>query len=359
MSNYQLRVENDDYTLLAWLKDYKSLKYRQVLNGVGYCEIEMHPDDSKIDDIALMKRLKLIRDGTVVFGGLIQRINWQIPQAAPQGEMWKFYARDHAEYATWRLCLPTGGNAYEEEGPDDSADVLKDFVYMNMGLGAAVARRFSDLTIAADNHDGDSITAQSRYGILHNVLQTLAGIHDLDWRFYPGASGCTFDCKALWGLDRTQGNGVNDECVFTKDRHNFLSMAYTKDATAHFNYVYVGGQGEGTDRAIVERSTAGDITTYKRRERFIDARQLSVTASLQERGDAALTELQAIESMNVLPTTETWKASSGTTWDLGDQVTVYVHEYGRDFSYDGKIVGLDVTLTSGELEKAVPILEAV
>lgn len=355
---YQVWIENSSYAKQCQLTEYKSLEYGQKLNDVASCTIELHPDDDKIQYATVMNYVKIVRGGVIVFGGPILRVGWEIPETAPQAERFTIYALDHACYADWRLTLPTGGTAYETEGPDDCADVLKDFVYNNMGAGAAAARRFSDLTIEADDHDGDSVTATVRYEILLNVLQKVADMGGgVDWRFVAGAAGCTFTTAAAWGLDRTQGNGVNDECILTVDRGNFRSMTYIKDSLEHANYLYVGGQGDNAVREIVERTTAGDVSTYGRRERFIDARQLSLTASLEKRGDAALLDRQVIEAMDCKPISTTWKATTGTTWDLGDIVTVLARRW-RSFSYDGKIVGIKVKVTSSGLEVVTPEIES-
>lgn len=351
---YQVRLEDNSYALVAMLDTWIELVYTQRLNDVGYAELSLRSNDAKISDITPAKRLKIIRNGEIVFGGIIQRINWSVPQAAPEGETYKVYAQDHAIYAARRIIVPPSG-AEHDERTDHLDDILKAWVYYHAGAGAIAARQFSDLSVEADKHAGTSMTLRARYQNLLSTLQKYA-VGAIDWRFVPLDAGTQFRTALLWGIDRTQGNGVNAECVFSADRHNFLEVDYTSDIIELVNYVYVGGQGEGTARNIVERSDTASIAAYGRREAFVDARHLSLTSSLQAYGDAALQEKAAIEAMSVKPIAETWKASSGTTWDLGDKVTVLARRW-REFSYNGKIVAVEVRVDRDGIETITPSLE--
>jgi hypothetical protein len=352
---YQVLLQSDAYATLCELDAWQNLHFVQALNAVGYAQIDISPGDAKIIAHSdTMVRLAVLRNGVLVFGGLILRVGWSVGQTAPVGDKYSLYALDHGVYAAWRITLPGAGNEYASYN-DDLADALKDIVYNNLGLGADAARRFSDLSIEADDHDGPTVTLKTRYENVLSALQKHAQ-GQIDWRFVPGAAGCTFTTAAAWGLDRTLGNGVNLECVLTTDRENVLAASWTKDILSHRNYLYVAGQGEGINRTVVERSTAGDITLYKRREALIDARQLTLTASLQDRGDAALKEYAAIATMDALPVADCWKATYGATFDLGDKITLQSKRY-QAFTYNGKIVALDVTVTpDGETVK--PTLEA-
>jgi hypothetical protein len=359
MAQYQVWVENDAYAKQALITRYLKLTYTQVLNDIGYCQLEMHPDDPKITELTEMRRLKIIRDGEIVWGGIILRTEWKIPETAPEGETFVAYALDHTVYADWRLIVPPSGSAYDtRSGPAD--DVAKAYVYYHAGAGAAAGRQFTDLSVQANASACANVREEGRYIILLSMLQKLRVKGGFDFRFVPLANGCEFrTAYPRWGVDRTKGNGVNDECVFAIDRRNFSEMTYALDLLAHYNYWYVGGQGEGEDRAIVERSDAGYIASYKRRERFRDARRLQLTASLEAEGDEAIEEARPLETMTVQPKSGIWKATSGTTYDLGDLVTCYAHRWGRTFSLNAKITAVKVEVTPDELEIVTPTLEAV
>jgi hypothetical protein len=303
--------------------------------------------------------VQIIRDGEHIYGGLLEHATWSVPQDAPQKERWTVHGGDHGLYLNWRLIVPGVGNATYDV-TDHTDDAIKNLVKYHAGSSAGTGRPFTDLTVAADSHAASSYEVHERYTILLNAINEIAQRDSVWWRMEPGATGCTFTTGyPLYGLDRTRGNGVNAECIFSLDRRNFLSFTWANDRSHHANYVYVGGQGEGAARTIVERSDATAITNLYRRERFIDARQLSVTASLQARGDAALQELAVREGMDIKPISTTWKATDGTTWDLGDAVTIDIYpDGGRQFTCDAIVTAVDVTVSADGVETVVPVLEA-
>ena len=359
MPQYQLWILDDSYNKQALLTTFRRFKYRQVVNGQGWAEVELDAADPKIDEMLLMRRLVIVREGEIVFGGLLLREHWKVPETAPEGETWTAHFVDHAVYAAWRVTEPPAGSAYDSRsGPAD--DVAKAYVTAHAGSGAATARQFPDLSVAADLSQADSVSEAARYKNLLKLLQELADKGGFDWRFVPTWSGATFTTAyPYWGVDRRKGNGVNDEAVFAFDRHNFRSMDYTQDLIAHRNHVYVGGQGEGADRTIVEVENASWVSAYLRRETFADARHLSNTDSLNQYGTGVLQQHRPSITMTAKPLEGTWKASSGTTWDLGDLVTVYARLHGREMQMDGQVKAVTIEVSPDGLETATPELEAV
>ncbi len=359
MVSYAVWLLANDYTKTALLantgdtRTWTRLYYRQVLNGCGACTLELAPNSPKISDLALMKRLLIYRDGTLVYGGLILGIGWEI--GADGEETYTVRALDHAIYADWRIVTPSSGQEYDTR-TDSADDVAKAYVRAHMGSGAAAGRQFSDLSVEADAGAVASHTEQARYVILLNLLQKLAEKVAFRWRFVPSATGCEFQTSAPpWGLDRTRGNGVNAEVIWSLDRRNVLEMEYIADLLEHYNYLYVAGQGEGVDRTVVERSNATAISAYGRRERLVDARHLSLTASLEARGDQALQEYAVIEDMTALPERDSWKVS----WDLGDYVTISANRYGRTFSEDVEITAVNVEVSQEGVEHVRPELTTI
>jgi len=360
MPSYQIWVLNDDYSrsvLLAntgEMRTWTRLKYRQAVNDLESCTIDLVPNSPKIPDLSLMKRLLIYRDGVIVFGGLLEREGWKIGPRASD-DTYTLSARSAAEYATWRIAVPASGESHDtQSGPLD--DVAKAYVRNHMGALADVARQFADLGVEADAGAADSDTWQARYEILLTVLQNLAVAGGFDWRFVPSATGWEFQTAyPRWGLDRSKGNGVNDEMVFSPDRRNFVEMTYSKDLMGHFNYVYAAGNEQGADRKIEPRSDATAITAYKRREKFFADSRLSKPESIQAAGDVQLAKHAPEEVMAVVPAADVWPDKFG----LGDVVTCYANRYGRTFSMDGKVSAINVEVDERGVETVTPELEAV
>lgn len=349
MATYQVWALNDDYSRAVFLanagneRTWSKLEYGQELNAMRGAVIDLVPSSSKIASLGTMKRILIYRDGAIVFGGLIVRVGWEIGQEAPQGDTYQIAALDYGCYAKWRVVIPDAAAEYDEV-TDHLDDAAKAYVANHAGSTATVAaRQFSDLTVEADEAAVGSDTVQARYDNLLSLLQELGNKGAFDWRFVPSATGVVFQTAyPYWGLDRTKGNGVNAEMVISIDRRNWREVAFSEDLTEHYNFVYVAGQGEGVNREIVERSTAGDITAYKRRELFVDARDLELTSALQLRGDAKLAEYKPAVELSGAPLTSTWKSG----WDLGDQITIYANRYGRTFAEDAQCRAIEVTVAS-------------
>lgn len=343
MPAYQLWIENWAYTKQALIARYTQAKYRLALNAGGFAEVTLAADAPALDYLDIMDRFKIIRDGVVVFGGVFQREEFKVQGKAPAGSSYDFYAKDHAEYANWRVIVPEALDAYDER-TDHADDLAKDYVYYHIGAGAAVDRQLSDVAVEADEHAAASITERGRYEPVMDMLDRLQKKGLFDWRFVPGAAGCVFQTAyPNWGLDRTKGNGVNDECVFSLDRKSFVEMTYTNDLISHRNVVYVLGDDSGADRVVEEWPDAGAIADYRRREIAVDARKYGTEAELQAEGDAALVENEAVDALSVVPKQGTWRGGSTSgLWDLGDLVTCYANRHGRTWSRNAKVVAVDV-----------------
>jgi hypothetical protein len=361
---YQVWLTDAAYARVALLantgtlRTWQRLTYRQALNDVGSCTIEFVPTAAAISKLALAKRLVIYRGGVVVYGGEIMSIGWSLSDTSPSADTYKVVAMDHAAYAQWRPIVPAAGQEYDSR-TDHVDDALRAYVYYHLGAGAATARVWPGITVEADAHAIASDTIQARYPYLLGLLQARAEAVGARFRFVPTATGAVFTLTAgRWGTDRRRG--AAGECVWSTDRHNVLGITYYADTLSHVNYVYVAGQGEGADRTVVERSTAAMITAYGRREAFVDARDLSLTASLQSRGDTALTAAVPVMTMSAIPMPWTWRGGGTTgSWDLGDYVTIAANRYGTTETQNVEIVAVDVTISADGIERATPLTRIV
>jgi hypothetical protein len=363
MPQYKLWLCNDNYTRAVLLantgatRTWSRFKYRLTLNGAASAQIDLVPNSPKIPSIALMQRLVVERGSEVMFNGLLQTESWELTEDAPDGTTFALDAYDPAWYAQWRIVETAAGQDNWDSGTDAADDVAKKLVREQLGASAAVARRFTDLTVQADA--GACATTRKRWRgeAILGRLQDLALEKSFYWRFVPSATGVEFQTAyPLWGLDRSQGNGVNDEMVFSLDRRNFRRLAYKKDVSGLYNHIYVAGQGEGAERTIIERADAPAIAAYKRRESWKDARNLSETSELQAEGDVELARLGLKESLVVEPN---HRAPWRSAWNLGDKVTVWVNKWGRSVRADLVVMAVEVQVGETGIETATPELVEV
>ena len=94
------------------------------------------------------------------------------------------------------------------------------------------------------------------------------------YRILPDYDTGTLVFSVYRGLNRTQGQNVNNFAVFSTSFSSIGALDYISDKSEYKNFAYIAGEGEGNDRVVVTldlRQNPDD----ERRELFIDARDLS------------------------------------------------------------------------------------
>ena len=351
MAQYQIKVLADNYSLVAWLGTYTRIKYTVALNRMTSAEVDLPANDAKIPDCDLMNRLLIVRNGAVVWGGLLQTESWEV-ESTSSGTKESPYALDAIDcclYFLWRT-IPRPKAADFDERTAEADDLAKEYVKFHAGASADAARKYSDLTVQADASACASVTKQWVGEDLLQGLQNLATEHSFYWRLVPSSTGVEFQTAyPLWGLDRTKGNGVNDELVYSFDRRNVRKMSYKRDLTDHFNYVYMAGAGEGQYQLVEEVTDAAAVAAYKRRELWSTQGNYSTATELQDEGGRVIQQRKVAEVMAITP------ASGGLTLsNLGDKVTVFERRYGRTFEYSAIITAIDVEVDRDGVEQMTP-----
>lgn len=365
MPTYTARVTDPSYVVQTVLAntteyaDFRKIRYRLVLNDIDSCHIDLAPSCPKIlhptaDPVVdRWWNLLLYRDGVLQFSGPILREAWEI-NTDPKNDTYEIDALGGMTYLDWHVIDPAAGSAYDER-TDHADDLAKDYVYYHCSAAATVAaKRFSDLTVAADEHACTSWTEQPRYDNVLKECQKLATQGNFDFRCVPSGTGYVFTTAyPQWGVDRTWGNGVNEDCVFTGDRRNFAKIHWESDALAYRNGIYLAGQGEGADQTIVWRNRT--LLSENRREAFESATAYEDSDALIYIAEGKLDVLVERNRLEVLPMSNTWK----DPWDLGDIVTVQFTAHGMTVTQDCKIIAIDITVAEDGTETVVPELEII
>lgn len=139
--------------------------------------------------------------------------------------------------------------------------------------------------------------------------------------------------ELMTGTDRSAGQAVNSPVIFSPEYENLLSSSYVLDTTNYKNVAVVAGEGEGTAR---KRATYGSASGMRRRELYVDARDMSTnegeisaddyTAQMLARGEQKLAEHAITESFDgEVDTSNTYILDEDYT--VGDIVTV-INAYG-------------------------------
>lgn len=205
--------------------------------------------------------------------------------------------------------------------------VMKAYVDANVGALAPVARRVSNLTVEGSYGRGATVKGSARFDVLNDLLVALADASE------AGGVPLGYDV-------RQSGSNLVFEVYQPTDRSSTVRLDVANDLLSEsaysvqrpkFTRAIVGGQGDGTARAFLERTTAASLaaeTAWGRRiEAFVDARDGADSTTLQTAGDSALaTDGKPIVSASVKPTDDSTMLF-GVDWFLGDTVTVVVGDY--------------------------------
>lgn len=179
---------------------------------------------------------------------------------------------------------------------------------------------------------GETVRFQATYKNLLNYEEKLARSAGLGFRFRPD-----FDAKEIYfevyrGTDRTAGQGVNNRVVFSENYNNLNNAIYRENDKLYKNVAYVGGEGEGTARTIIQ---VGEAAGLDLREMFVDAKDLAKDGLTQEeyrealktRGEEKLREAAASSSFECDAQADV-NFRYRENYDLGDIVTVRKKAWG-------------------------------
>lgn len=221
--------------------------------------------------------------------------------------------------------------------------VMKSFVASQLVTPTDLTRKMQGFAVEADSGLGETITYNARYTNLMTVLENLSEQSKLDFGVVGGDTlgSFVFKTRPIWGEDKRAGTA--NEVVFSTQLGNMDIPIFSKNASEDKNFLFIGGEGRGTDRTIVSMSdpVAINKSPWNRKEHFIDGRQQGDESALRSVGATELFKKRAEETLSfqVLQTPYSrWLAN----WGLGDLVTA--RYFG--FEVNKQITELNVIVTS-------------
>lgn len=318
MPTYQIYVRDAGRNRIAEIDDWQRLDLVPRFNRPGSWVLDL--DRSVAEDKGLDvfgRGIIVVRDGTTLLSGPIRRLErrWDASQdrllvSGPDDLIW----------LTRRLALPEApAQTYATDAYDvrtgAAETIMKEYVNLNAGPGAAGSRQVPGLTIEADAASGTTVTGRGRFQPLLQLLQELAlAGGDLGYRVVQ--SGTDLEFRVYTPTDKTA------TAIFSAGLGNLLAYTYSQEAP-DANYIIAGGSGEGNARTIEERGDSSSITTYGRIESFLDRRDISSASELRQAIEAELDERADRTTLSITPIdTEALAYLDGYT--LGDKVTVVV-----------------------------------
>lgn len=338
-----IRVYNapDDFGTKAILEDYDTLIYRRRWRSYNEFQITF-PYYTK--DIT--RGNVIVLDDNPRKNGLVEFVQMDENEGTT---LIKGYS------LSWlfshRITVPPSGNDHLVVNSNAEDNMLA-LVLACCGSTAAQNRRYPGLTLPASQSRGDTIRVESRYKKLLDELTSLSEASGLGFGVDYNYTDHTLDFKIRSGKDEDQTP------IISPKYDSALHRLRTIDGSSVVTTPYVGGQGEGAERAV--RINHDNLTGFDRREIFVDARDLSDASKLIERGNASIVDVT--NSYECDTTTAGYQEEDG--WDLGDEVMIQDDEMLDDIiirqiteveeAYDS--TGITITPTYGDPVKTLAAL---
>lgn len=326
---YRLLVRDPSLTITAEIDQYIGCTIQPRFNGLGAWVLEIPADVQAADEFVEGAGLVVVRNGQVLLSGPMTR---REDHGDEQGDRVILSGYDDMIHLIDRdafPCAPPFTTQADDVRVGPAESVMYGYVGDNAVAGGAWVTGprvpVTGLSLAPDLGRGLSVTGRARFVNLMDLLTDLAlSGGDLGFRVVQTLSTPpTLQFQVYVPVDRSAS------AVFSREMGNLRGYEYVTEAPTG-NAIYVAGQGEGNARVIRLREDTASVALYNRRiEVFVDRRDATTTAELDQTGDEDLVRRADRGQLNLQPIdTEglSFLAADLTRgYQLGDKVTVIVH----------------------------------
>lgn len=331
-----IRVITQDFQLLTEIDNYASAIVTRSWQGIG--SLELRINKYMKDTQLLQKGVLLILGGSLNKVFIIKHKEIELDENGKASENWLIKAPSLKSVLGQRITLPPTTTAYDNK-QGDAETVMHHYVNNNVVNPDVVNRAIPNLILAANQNRGSTLSWQSRFKNLAEELTEQSLACGLGWNI-------TLDlANQKWAFDVKEGRNltVNQSelppVIFSPKFDSLKTLNYSDSDLNYRNSAYVAGQGEGTDRRVID---IGNSTGLNRHEVFIDARDVDeetdaeppvqrpdaeVISDLANRGNRKLAEMiqeRYLEGQILTKSPFIYEKD----YDLGDIVTVQNKEWG-------------------------------
>jgi hypothetical protein len=311
-----IRVIDKNFNLLAEIDDYEALIFTRSYHKYG--QFELHININKKDTDKLQKDNLIIIGSDTKKVGIIRHRELKLDESGKQSETLLVKGFELKSVLGRRFTVPPAGQAYDYIN-NNAETVLKHYVDVNVINPTNVNRRIKNLIIADNLNRGEQIKYQSRFKQLDSELEKISIVSGLGWTVYLDIQNKKWVFDVLEGKDLTSSQTNNPPVIFSVDFDNIKGQHFIDSELNYKNVAYVGGQGQGESREIVEINS--EKSGLDRIETFIDARDIDIQEDLVDRGLQKLKELEPLQSFtSEVSTYGPFKYQED--WDIGDIVAV-------------------------------------
>lgn len=181
---------------------------------------------------------------------------------------------------------------------------------------------------------GKKVTFQATYKNILEHLEKVAEYATCGIEVLPDLQNKRFTFNFYQGKDRTGADASVPKAIFSEDFENVNDAVYEFDKSNERTYEYVGGQGEGDARVIVQTGSVTDVLL--RKERFYNASGESKSDTDTDAQYKSRLVQKGNEDLESYAVTESFDCDTGADvnfvygedYDLGDVVLVKKKAWG-------------------------------
>ncbi len=308
-----LHIMGLDFTYKAAIRGYESVIITREWNGIGSMTLTIN---SEITNAGLIEVDDVIWfDNDYNKAHIIETIE-EVQQGSNRSL--RIVANHVNTLLRDYITIPPSGSAYHAVTGTREA-VVRAWVNSNAISPTDTSRAQYPIALGTLRGFGASITEQTRYKPLSEEISRVLKPQDLGWCLELDLSNSRFVFNVLQGVDRKAGQSVNSRVLFGIQYGNISGFNKVKSNAAAKTVAYVGGQGTGASRTIVKVDASG---TNRKKEIFIDSRDINISAQLTERGNQKLIEALPIDKFEFKVLNKQFQYE--TDYNLGDFVTVVI-----------------------------------
>jgi hypothetical protein len=342
---------NGDLIMYIPPQQVTSLKFEKVINGIGSF-VATFPYNQTIWDAYKVDRL--IEVSTINYETLLlekeetfflrkQEVYYEgdFKQIAFSGVGLEDLIRRRAVKPTTSDMTNAGG--FVTRG-GTAGDVLKGFVDEQIISPDDTERAFSNITVTKVS-DGNDVGIRTRYKNLLDVFDQIRVNGNVDYKITRTSDNDLEIKIGSLGNDLTYTTNYpnSDFLLFSPNLGNAFNPLFNLDAKAQQNYIYVLGEGEGSNQNILEIAGVGiSSSIYNRVEDAVESRkgEGSLGSANQQALTTGLKKLNSSRvrteySFDIVENRLGFRYRQD--WDIGDIAT---------FSWEGILVDFEIKSTT-------------
>lgn len=354
-AKHRIIVRTHDGEYLTELNSWVSLQYGRFLNNAGWWMIILPGDTDPllpdVDRIFEFYRKPVGGEERLEMVAFARYWDWF--EVSPGNDQLRMGGEDSIGLLDRRvIAFVSGSSQSTKTAPAD--DILKAIVRENMGSLAPLTEANRPRAFPPDHFEvtGDFGAAPEvlRSFAWRNVLDVLVEIaessRDLGTPLYfdvisTGPGTFAFNTYInLVGADRTAKTG-DRPVIFSRENGNIIRPFLREDYRDLHNYIWGGGQRQGSDRTIDPEKNLLSIgrSIWGKREAFQDAREESTTQGVANR---AFERLQKDRGRLIFRAEllDTHQSTYGIDWAYGDEITVRY----KDKELDGVVSSINFSI---------------